>query len=112
MYTSDSSAFMRSPVGSMAGQFDAAYGATRRPLDGALLKKLDPKNFDAARDMVRQCVASVPYTRGNNHQDIPAATDMYSSRYLCFDWENMEPRRKRICKSMQSEMQCEYPNTS
>lgn len=63
MYTSESSAFMRRLVGFMAGQFDAAYGATRRSLDGALSKKLDPKNFDAGRDMLWQYSALVLYTR-------------------------------------------------
>lgn len=63
MYTSESSAFMRRLVEFMARQFDAAYGATRRSLDGALSKKLDPKNFDAGRDMLWQYSALVLYTR-------------------------------------------------
>jgi hypothetical protein len=63
MYTSESSAFMRRLVEFMARQFDASYAATRRSLDGALSKKLDPKNFEAGRDMLWQYSALVLYTR-------------------------------------------------
>lgn len=63
MYTSESSAFMRRLVEFMARQFDASYGATRRSLDGALSKKLDPKNFDTGRDMLWQYTALLLYTR-------------------------------------------------
>jgi hypothetical protein len=71
MYTSESSAFMRRLVGFMAGQFDAAFGATKRSLEGALSKKLDPKNFDTGRDMLWQYTALVLYTRDmdNTHWD-------------------------------------------
>lgn len=63
MYTSESSAFMRRLVEFLARQFDAAYGTTRRSLDGALSKKLDPKNHDAGRDMLWQYSPLVLYTR-------------------------------------------------
>ena len=63
MYISASSAFMRRLVEFMARQFDAAYGATRRSLDGALSKKLDPRNFDAGRDMLWQYSPLVLYSR-------------------------------------------------
>ncbi|KAB5542977.1 exocyst complex component Sec3-domain-containing protein [Coniochaeta sp. 2T2.1] len=63
MYTTESSAFMRRLVEFMARQFDTAYAATRRSLEGPLAKKLDPTNFDIGRSLLWQYHALVLYTR-------------------------------------------------
>ncbi|KAK3692114.1 exocyst complex component Sec3-domain-containing protein [Podospora appendiculata] len=63
MYMSESSLFMRRLVEFMARQFDEAFRATKMALDGALSKKVDPRNHEAGRDMLWMYSPLVLYAR-------------------------------------------------
>lgn len=52
MYLYESAAFMRRLVEFMAREFAEAYTATRKALESALSKKVDPRNHDVGRDML------------------------------------------------------------
>ena len=63
MYMSESSLFMRRLVEYMARQFDVACSATRRALEGALSKRVDPKNHEAGRDLLWKYSPLILYAR-------------------------------------------------
>ena len=63
MYTQESSFFMRRLVEFMARQFDEAYNETKRALDGALSKKVDPSHHDAGRDVLWKYSPLMLYAR-------------------------------------------------
>ncbi|KAK0629178.1 exocyst complex component Sec3-domain-containing protein [Bombardia bombarda] len=63
MYLSGSELFMRRLVEFMARQFDEAFRATKMALDGALSKKIDPRNHEAGRDMLWMYSPLVLYAR-------------------------------------------------
>lgn len=52
MYLAESSMFMRRLVEFMARRFDEAFRTTKAALDGALSKKVDPRNHEAGRDVL------------------------------------------------------------
>jgi hypothetical protein len=63
MYMSESSLFMRRFVEFMARRFDEALQTTQRSLEGALSKKVDPRNHDAGRDLLWQYSPLIVYAR-------------------------------------------------
>ncbi|CAK7212021.1 hypothetical protein SCUCBS95973_001321 [Sporothrix curviconia] len=63
MYMAESDAFMRRLVIFMAGEFDQAFAQTRRAMEGALSKKVDPRNHDAGRDVLWKYSPLVLYAR-------------------------------------------------
>ncbi|KAK3349379.1 exocyst complex component Sec3-domain-containing protein [Lasiosphaeria hispida] len=52
MYLAESSLFMRRFVEFLARQFGESFRATKSALDGALSKKVDPRNHEAGREML------------------------------------------------------------
>jgi hypothetical protein len=80
MYTSESALFMRRLVEFMARQFDEAYQATKRSLDGALSKKLDPKNHEAGRDLLWQYSPLVLYTRDMDNANWDRIIQIYQDK--------------------------------
>ncbi|OAA57093.1 exocyst complex component [Niveomyces insectorum RCEF 264] len=52
MYAAESNAFMRRLVIFMASELDKAFAQTRRAMEGALAKKVDPRNHDVGRDLL------------------------------------------------------------
>ncbi|KAK4190915.1 putative exocyst complex component 1 [Podospora australis] len=52
MYLAESSMFMRRLLLFMERQFSEAFRETKNALDGALSKKVDPRNHDAGRDIL------------------------------------------------------------
>ncbi|KAK3394919.1 exocyst complex component Sec3-domain-containing protein [Podospora didyma] len=52
MYMTESSLFMRRLAEFMSKQFDESFRVTRSALDGALSKKVDPRNHETGRDML------------------------------------------------------------
>jgi exocyst complex component 1 len=63
MYLSESSMFMRRLVEFMARQFDEAFRMTKNALDGALSKKVDPRNHEAGRDLLWMYSPLMVYAR-------------------------------------------------
>lgn len=63
MYVQESAVFMRRLLGFMAGQFEDAYAATKRTLDGALSRKVDDSHYEAGRDMLWKYSPLMLYAR-------------------------------------------------
>ena len=63
MYLNESSLFMRKLVEFMARRFDQAFQMTKGALDGALSKKVDPRNHEAGRDILWMYSPLVLYAR-------------------------------------------------
>jgi hypothetical protein len=63
MYLQESSAFMRRLVVCMDQMFTEAFRETRAALDGALAKKVDPRNHDAGRDLLWMYSPLILYAR-------------------------------------------------
>ncbi|OAQ82353.1 Exocyst complex component Sec3 [Purpureocillium lilacinum] len=63
MYLQENAYFMRRLLEVMALQFDEAYSETKRSLEGALAKKVDPSNYDAGRDLLWKYSPLMLYAR-------------------------------------------------
>lgn len=63
MYLAESSQFMRRLVVFMEKQFSEAFRETKNALDGALSKKVDPRNHDAGRDLLWMYSPLILYAR-------------------------------------------------
>lgn len=63
MYVQESAIFMRRLLGFMAGQFEDAYAETKRSVEGALSRKVDPGNYEAGRDMLWKYSPLMLYAR-------------------------------------------------
>ncbi|CAK7564323.1 MAG: hypothetical protein SEPTF4163_002212 [Sporothrix epigloea] len=63
MYKDESDAFMRRLVVFMASEVDQAFAQTRRAMEGALSKKVDPRNHDVGRDLLWKYSPLVLYAR-------------------------------------------------
>lgn len=63
MYIQESGIFMRRLVDAMTQQFHEAYAQTRRALEGALSKKVDPTHHDIGRDMLWKFSPLMLYAR-------------------------------------------------
>ncbi len=63
MYTSESDTFMRRLVIFMASELDSAISKTRRAMDSALAKKVDPRNHDVGRDQLWKYSPLMVYAR-------------------------------------------------
>ncbi|CAK7218153.1 hypothetical protein SBRCBS47491_003410 [Sporothrix bragantina] len=63
MYMAESDTFLRRLVIFMAGEFDQAFAQTRRAMEGALSKKVDPRNHDVGRDLLYKYSPLVLYAR-------------------------------------------------
>lgn len=63
MYLAESSLFMRRLVVFMERQFTEAFKETRAALDGALSKKVDPRNHEAGRDLLWMYSPLILYAR-------------------------------------------------
>jgi hypothetical protein len=79
MYTAESSLFMRRLVEFMARQFDLANGATKRTLDGALSKKLDPENYQAGRELLWQYSPLILYARDMDRKNWDRIIQVYQN---------------------------------
>lgn len=63
MYTNESSTFIRRFYNFMNSQFENAFRETRRALDGALSRKVDPRNHEVGRDLLWRYSPLVLYAR-------------------------------------------------
>ncbi|CAK7206689.1 hypothetical protein SEUCBS139899_009493 [Sporothrix eucalyptigena] len=63
MYLAESDAFMRRLVIFMATEFDQALAQTRKAMEGALSKKVDPRNHDVGRDLLWKYSPLILYAR-------------------------------------------------
>ncbi|CAK7264029.1 hypothetical protein SEPCBS119000_000791 [Sporothrix epigloea] len=63
IYKAENDAFMRRLVIFMASQFDEAFTQTRKAMEGALSKKVDPRNHDVGRDLLWKYSPLVLYAR-------------------------------------------------
>lgn len=102
MYLSESSAFMRRLVEFMARQFDEAFRTTKSALDGALSKKVDPRNHEAGRDMLWAYSPLVLYARdvdtANWNRVFQLYQDMAQPVYRAEFREAMEAWKKNARK--------------
>ena len=80
MYMSESRQFMRRLVEFMAYRFDEAFRATKAALDGALSKKVDPRNHDAGRDMLWMYSPLVLYARDMDHGNWKLILQVYQDK--------------------------------
>ncbi|KAL1888104.1 hypothetical protein Sste5346_009791 [Sporothrix stenoceras] len=63
MYSAESDTFMRRLVIFMATEFDQAFAQTRKAMEGALAKKVDPRNHDVGRDLLWKYSPLILYAR-------------------------------------------------
>ncbi|TPX18821.1 uncharacterized protein E0L32_011500 [Thyridium curvatum] len=63
MYMVESDTFMRRLVAFMASQIDTACASTRRAMEGALAKKVDPRSHDAGRELLWKYSPLILYAR-------------------------------------------------
>lgn len=63
MYLAESDTFMRRLVICMATEFDQAWALTRKAMESALAKKVDPRNHDVGRDMLWKYSPLILYAR-------------------------------------------------
>lgn len=80
MYVAESSQFMRRFVEFMARQFDEAARATKAALDGALSKKVDPRNHEAGRDILWMYSPLVLYARDVDLDNWNRTLQIYQER--------------------------------
>jgi exocyst complex component 1 len=80
MYLQESAGFMRRLVDHMARQFDNAYSDTKRALDGALSKKVDPRHHDVGRDMLWRYSPLVLYARDVDLENWNTMLQLYQER--------------------------------
>ncbi|KAM7204917.1 exocyst complex component 1 [Naviculisporaceae sp. PSN 640] len=80
MYVAESSQFMRRFVEFMARQFDEAARATKAALDGALSKKVDPRNHEAGRDMLWMYSPLILYARDVDLDNWNRTLQIYQER--------------------------------
>ncbi|KAK3383999.1 exocyst complex component Sec3-domain-containing protein [Lasiosphaeria ovina] len=80
MYTAESSLFMRRLVEFMARQFDDSFRATRSALDGALSKKVDPRNHETGREMLWIYSPLVLYARDVDLDNWNRIVQIYQDR--------------------------------
>ncbi|EPE02408.1 exocyst complex component [Ophiostoma piceae UAMH 11346] len=63
MYLAESDTFMRRLVIFMATEFDQAWALTRKAMDSALAKKVDPRNHEVGRDLLWKYSPLILYAR-------------------------------------------------
>ncbi|KAK4209780.1 exocyst complex component 1 [Rhypophila decipiens] len=80
MYLAESSQFMRKFVEFMARRFDEAARATKAALDGALSKKIDPRNHEAGRDMLWMYSPLILYARDVDLENWNRTLQIYQER--------------------------------
>jgi hypothetical protein len=63
MYMQENNLFMRKLIGFMTLKFDEAYSETRRAMEGALSRKVDPSHHETGRDLLWQFSPLMLYAR-------------------------------------------------
>lgn len=107
MYLNESSVFMRKLVEFMARRFDQAFQMTKGALDGALSKKVDPRNHEAGRDILWMYSPLVLYARDVDAPNWDRIMQLYQDKgqpvYRSEFREAMESWKKNARKPMGDE---------
>ncbi|KOS23134.1 Exocyst complex component 1 [Escovopsis weberi] len=80
MYEQESAIFMRRLLDCMTKQFDEAYTETKRALDGALSKKVDPAHHDVGRDMLWKFSPLMLYARDADLENWTRLIQVYQEK--------------------------------